>query len=62
MEVLIRWACRCESPKELCRFCNGNGYLERWASVELIRYFARGQFVIRGRRFVDSPSGKTGVA
>jgi hypothetical protein len=56
MELLIRWHCPCLPPRELCRFCRGNGYLERWLSQELVRHVVGGQvFLIRDRSIAPSP-------
>jgi hypothetical protein len=54
MEVFIRWSCRCPSPEELCRICDGIGYNERWIPVDYLRHFPNRQFIIRGRRLVSS--------
>ena len=56
MELLIRWRCPCLPPRELCRYCQGKGHLERWVPRELVRHVVGGQdFVIRDRSVAPSP-------
>jgi hypothetical protein len=46
MDVLVRWNCFCKSPREFCRFCRGNGYIERWMPAESLTYLRDRSFQI----------------
>ena len=65
MEVLIRYLCQCyHQPKEAlfnirCPYCNGRGYLERWAPYLLlgdVRVLCKDAYLIRGCRKIPASS------
>jgi len=50
MEVLVRWKCFCQPPRESCHFCQGNGHIDRWMPTDFLVYLRDRTYLILGRR------------
>ena len=61
MEILIRWVCPCIAPRQLCMYCNGAAFFERWVPLNLVQYIMGGDsYTILDRRMGLTP--QTGAA
>jgi len=60
VELLVRWPCPCDPPRDGCAHCKGKGYLERWISRDLLRPLLGGSdFLIIARSYKkDHPPRK----
>jgi hypothetical protein len=56
IEVLVRWRCFCNKPRESCQFCRGSGHIDRWMPAELLMYVKNRTYLILARRDVGTLS------
>ena len=54
MEVLVRWKCFCQPPRESCHFCQGNGHIDRWMPTDFLVYLRDRTYLILGRRLGEA--------